>query len=384
MNEVERQPARGWRIAPVLALVAGLAVAVAAGYGLRAFTADGNAAAAAPAAAASAPEPSVSVVDGRTVVTLDPAVQARSGLRTEMLTAAPYRHETPAYAQAMDLQPLIDLRTRYAAAVAEQVSAAAAAQAASADEARSAALYRDGRNVSQQVFETAQAAARAQRARDRAAARTVDDLRGAMRTGFGDTLAGWLLDPASPAWQRLLQRRDVLLRVTQPPGAAGSAPPRIEVDAVPGTGRRMPATFVARATQGDPAVPGEVWIYRAAGPIAGGTRLDAYLPAAAPAAVGGSAHTSAASGSAPAAAGVVVPTAATVWYAGQTWAYVQTAADRFARVPVPADAPVAGGQYVAGGIAPGAKVVVQGAQLLLSEELKPRAAGSACKDPECD
>lgn len=373
MNEGHRQPARGRRIAAVLALLAGLAVAVAAGYGLRAFTADRSAAAdtataAAAAAAASAPEPSVSVVDGRTVVTLDAAVQRRSGLRTAVLNATPYRHETQAYAQVMDLQPLIDLRTRDAAAVAEQVSAAAAAQAASADEARSAALYRDGRNVSQQVFETAQAVARAQRARERAAARTVEDLRGAMRTSFGDTLAGWLLDPAAPAWQRLLQRRDVLLRVNQPPGAAASAPARVEIDT--GTGRRVPATFVALATQGDPAVPGEVWIYRAAGPIAGGTRLDAYLPAA--------------PGSAAATAGVVVPTAATVWYAGQTWAYVQTAADRFARVPVPADAPVAGGQYAASGIAPGAKVVVQGAQLLLSEELKPRAAGSACKDPECD
>ena len=367
MNPSRRRARIGW----ALALLGGIAVAAAAGYALRALTAGGAATAVVPPA--TQPTPTVSVVDGRSVVTLDPAVQARSGLRTQVLNAASYRHETLAYAQVLDLQPLIDLRSRHAAAVAERVSAAAAAQAARADEERSGTLYRDGQNVSLKVFEAAQASARALRARADAAALAVDDLGGEMRTRFGDTLARWLLDDRSAAWRRLLRQRDVLLRVTRPPGAAGAAPPRIEIDI--GDGRRVPASFVARAAQGDPLVPGEVSVYRAAGPMAGGTRLDAYLPAPAPAGSGASN---------PAEAGVVVPAAATVWYGGQPWAYVQTGADHFARVPVPAGAPADGGYFVARGIAPGAQVVVQGAQLLLSEELKPRAAGTACKDPECD
>ena len=366
MSGRERSLRRPRRIGLALAVLAGIAVAGAAGYALRALTTGGAATAA--TAVAAPPAPTVTTVDGRSVVTLAPAVQERSGLRTQTMKAQQYRLETPAYAQVLDLQPLIDLRSRHAAAVAQSVAAGASAQAARADEERSGTLYRDGQNVSLKVFEAAQASARALRASADAAALAVADLGGEMRTRFGDTLARWLLDDRSAAWQRLLRQQEVLLRVTRPAGAPGAAPPRIEIDI--GDGRRVPAQFVARAAQGDPSAPGDVSLYRAAGPMAGGTRLDAYLPAPGPAGQ--------------AASGVVVPVAATLWYGGQPWAYVQTGGDRFARVPVPAGAPVDGGYFVSRGIAQGARVVVQGAQLLLSEELKPRAAGTACKDPECD
>ena len=98
-----------------------------------------------------------------------------------------------------------------------------------------------------------------------------------------------------------------------------------------------------------------------------GTPLLAYLPT-----------------SAAAVQGVVVPSGAVVWYAGQPWAYVQAGPTRFARRPLGQAAETDGGFFVTGDLKAGDRVVTSGAQLLLSEEQRPPSTGAGCKDPECD
>lgn len=344
-----------------LLILTGLAVATAGGYALRTVAAPGAGPVAAPV-----PAPTVSTVDGRSVVTVDPAAQRRSGLRTQALAPAAFRPTTPAYAQVLALQPLIDWRSSWAEARAGQKAADAAADAAKRDEARSRGLYRDGRNVSLKDFEAARARASELTARADAARQRLADLRAMANTQFGATLAGWLVDEASPAWRRLAQHRASLVRVARPLRADASAPPQ-QIEIVGDGGQRLNAGFVARAASADPMQPGEPLLYLTQAALPAGERLDAALPAAGPPA-----------------SGVVVPDAALVWYAGQRWVYLRQDASHFARVPVAQGAPADGGLFVAQGLAAGAQVVVQGAQLLLSEELKPRAVGTACKDPECD
>jgi hypothetical protein len=155
--------------------------------------------------------------------------------------------------------------------------------------------------------------------------------------------------------------------VIAPTGAATLDAPRIEVAGE--DDQRQPAEYVSPAQQADPSIAGTSSIYRtpATPATANGARLIAYV-----------------STPAIASPGVLIPADALVWFGGQPWAYVQTVPDGFARIPVPTGAPMNHGYFVQQGIEPDARVVVRGAQLLLSEELKPRAAGTACKDPECD
>jgi multidrug efflux pump subunit AcrA (membrane-fusion protein) len=65
-----------------------------------------------------------------------------------------------------------------------------------------------------------------------------------------------------------------------------------------------------------------------------------------------------------------MPRAAIVRLHGQAWAYVQTDEQTFIRRQVPLDQPAEGGWFIPGGFEPGERVVVGGAQVLLSEELK--------------
>jgi hypothetical protein len=68
--------------------------------------------------------------------------------------------------------------------------------------------------------------------------------------------------------------------------------------------------------------------------------------------------------------GVVLPGSAVIRYGGKTWAYVQLGDDNFARVQAPLDYPMEQGWFLGSKIKAGQRVVVTGAELLLSEELK--------------
>lgn len=312
-----------------------------------------------------APPERVAIVNGLTTIMLDRAIQKQSGIRTEALAATNHQADVTAYGTVLDLQPLIDLRTRYMAAQAEAEATAASAAASRKEFERNRILYQDNQNVSLKTYQTAQAAYLTDQAKMQAATTNAQNVRGAARQQFGEALGRWALDAHSPQLESLLNRQEVLLRVTVPLGEDTQIPATIQVAA--NTNQRVPAYLVSPATQSDPAIQGSAYIYRTAAPIAAGTNVVAYLPT--------SSQTT---------PGTFIPASAIVWYGGQPWAYVQTRRDRFVRRPVPQHSPLDGGFFVTESIKAGEQVVIRGAQLLLSEELRPPPASSGCKDPECD
>lgn len=67
---------------------------------------------------------------------------------------------------------------------------------------------------------------------------------------------------------------------------------------------------------------------------------------------------------------VIVPDSAVVWLDGKAWVYVLKGPERFVRKEISSDRPSASGWIVEKNFLPGDRVVVQGAQLLLSEEFR--------------
>jgi hypothetical protein len=74
-------------------------------------------------------------------------------------------------------------------------------------------------------------------------------------------------------------------------------------------------------------------------------------------------------------AGVKVPAQAVVFGESEAWVYVQTGPRTFLRIKVATDRPLNTGEggdgYFVTGIKPGAKIVVDGAGLLLAHEVNP-------------
>ncbi|CAM2171741.1 Metal transporter [Paraburkholderia sacchari] len=349
----------------VLCAIASLALAAGAGWYIinQSF---GDSSAATATAAQSPPPPTVQTVNGETVVVVSRDAQRASHIEVAPLAAVTREPELGADATVLDLQPLYDLHDRLASARADVGTFTAQAASSRAQYERSRALFADDRNISQKSLQDAQSVMQADQAKLQAAQATLGGLEGTMRQQFGDALAHVASAPASPLLQRLQAGQAVVLRVTLPARFGATPPARITIDAP--DGHAVPAQKLSASPLADPAVQGSPWLYVASEALPANLRTSAHVPT-----------------SSEALAGLLIPERAVVWYGGQTWAYVRTAPERFTRRYVPVSEEGGLGFMVTSGFHAGDSIVTQGAQLLLSEELKPQGIATACKDPpECD
>ncbi len=291
----------------------------------------------------------------RPEVRVPAARQAASGLGVQALPAAKLQAAAEVYGVVVNLQPLFDLRARYLAAVGE-ARALRAASAASTDEYRRAkGLFEDDRNVSERAVLAAQAQARGDQARLVAADQTAEAVMSALRAEWGATVAGWAQRPGEGPLDALAAQREVLVQFTFPDELreyAGHA--AVAVAPVAGRAAARPARFVSPAPRTDPTLSGTTYFYAAS---TDGLRVG--MRVAGRVRLGGEARD-----------GVILPAAAVVWHGGKAWAYLKEGDDLFVRKEVATADPAENGWFDASHFAPGDAVVVSGAQLLLSEELR--------------
>lgn len=290
-------------------------------------------------------------VDGHTVLTFDPQAQRTNGIVVSVLKAARRSAETPAAATVLDLQPLLDLQSKYTAAETALAQARAAAQASQAESKRLEGLNRSAGNVSQKSIEAAQATASSDAAALAGAQQSLTALRASARLRWSATLANWI-ENGSPQFTALLAQRAYLLQVTATRPGGWSAPARATLQLPDGA--HLAAQRIAALPQVDPRLQAPAYLYlvRAHAGLGPGLNLPVSLPAG------------------PLENGVIVPQNAVVWVQGGSWCYVETAPGKFTRTAVSTANPAPGGWFIAGTIAPGARVVTGGAQTLLSEEFR--------------
>jgi hypothetical protein len=315
----------------------------------------------------SPPLPAVQVVNGETVIVISPDMQRASHIGVTRLASVSYVPTHQAYATIVDLRPFFDLCVRMAAARAEVKTLTVQFAASKMQYDRSRTLFSDDRNVSRKSLQSANAAMRADEAKLESAKAAFDGLAAAVRTQFGDALErAAAKGPASDLLHRLQYGQASVVRVSLSASDGASPPERMTIDSLGGsavTARKLSASPTA-----DSLMPGDPWLYVAQQAIPAGTRTVANVP---------SSHGKVSA--------LIVPQKAVVWYGGQTWAYIRTASDRFTRRHVSSADRVGDGFTVRSGFRAGDQVVTQGAQLLLSEELKPQGVATVCKDPpECD
>ena len=342
-----------------------LALAAGAGWYIMSVALDDSGASTA-TAAQSPPPPAVQTVNGETVVVISSEAQRASHIEVAPLAAVSSQPEVSADATVLDLQPLFDLQNRLASARADVGTLTAQATGSRAQYERSLALFADDRNISQKSLQDAQSTMQADEAKLQSAQATLAGLDGAIRQQFGDALATAATASASRLLLRLQSGQAVVLRVTLPSSFGMAPPARIAVNTA--DGREVPAQKLSASPLADPAVQGTPWLYLADAALPANLRTSARVPT-----------------SSEAVSAIQIPEPAVVWYGGQTWVYVRTAPERFTRRYVPASNEGDQGFLVTSGFHAGDQIVTQGAQLLLSEELKPQGVATACKDPpECD
>jgi hypothetical protein len=174
---------------------------------------------------------------------------------------------------------------------------------------------------------------------------------------LGPVIARWMMSN-SIQFQQLLQRQDVLVQVMLP---ALQSPPETLNLKTADQATLLSARYVGPALQVDPKVQGASFTYLASsnqGALLPGMNVIAALSAKS--SIPGSQFS--------------IPASAVVWEEGKPWVYVQTSTDRFIRHGV-AGKQIQNRWLVNDGFKLGDRVVVQGAQLLLSQEFQSQHQG---------
>ncbi len=268
----------------------------------------------------------------------------------------------------------VDLASRLAAARAdvEAVTASLAASRAALERAR--LLNADNKIVSDRAVEEADARVKGEEARLKALAETVRLI---------DASLGATTGPTGPRPLAVERGGEVVEVLAQPDETVESGQPilrlarfdrlvaSVHLPAGQNTdrpvatarivvfgheGQSLRGERIALGPTVDPTTRGQTYLFRVGQsrfPLRPGASVTAYL------AVAGRAQ-----------AGVVVPPAAIVRSEGKAWAYVQVGEQGFTRREVILDSPAGNGWFMASGFKVGERIVVEGAQTLLSEELK--------------
>ena len=305
----------------------------------------------------------VSIEKRQTILTLDTSTRARLGLETATLMAAVTRAQVMAPAVVLSVQDLAASRNGYVAARTKLEKARVQTEVARKEYTRLKALFEQNQNVSQKSLQSTEGVLRANEMDEGSALEQLKLQESVVRQEWGSVTAKWVID-GSPELDRILDQREALVQVTVPRSASFAVPKAISLKI--SDGRQTEASLVSTFPRVDPRIQGRSLLYRTRSQpgLAAGTNLVAHLS------VGGSMK------------GVAVPASAIVWSEGKAWVYLESAKDRFTRRAVATDVPVEAGFFVTQGFLPGEKVVSQGAQALLSEELLSggHAGGTADED----
>lgn len=287
--------------------------------------------------------------EGGTTVTFDPQTQKLADIGVAALEQTIRRGETTALAMVLSPQALTDLRNRYVAATAQTGKAVAALDASHREYERLKSLHGDDRNISDKALQAAEAAWRGDQAAEQSAQATVDAIKQEIRQTWGTVLTAAIVKN-TPLFRRLATQQEMLLRIAAPSGSRLPVPPS-KVGVVGDDGVLRTAELISPSPQADPRIQGPTFFYVAAAEgLLPGTTLTVPLP------IG------------PQETGVTIPADAVVSWQGKAWYYVESAPGRFVRHELTGAVAVAEGWFAPR--LPAMRVVVRGAQTLLSEELR--------------
>jgi hypothetical protein len=280
--------------------------------------------------------------EGETVIQLDTAMLKALGVTLAPLVAATQAPQTQAFGAVLDPAPLAALHS-------ELLVAEAALTNSTAQLARTKTLFGEDQNTSRRVLEAAEAQQRTDSAKRLDAQR-----RWALALGeagaavHADTREQWL--------ERLVNRDLVLANVEVPAGEAPIKPIEARVTLTGEDGPFALTLLIYAAPSVDERTRGQSFLLLVEHPRAAlrpGAAVTAFLM------LSGEPQR-----------GVMLPFAAVVRAGGLARAYVRSGENQFTRREVDTRTPTPDGWFADTGFKPGEQVVVNGAQVLLSEELK--------------
>jgi hypothetical protein len=295
-------------------------------------------------------------------ITLARQAQEKGGIIVSQLRPVSFVKKVQAYGTVLQLQNLTDIRNGYARAKTQGEKALTNLDFSKKEYERLKALNEDNKNVSDKTLEAAWSALHNAEENVRASREALVIMEDTAHQQWGGVIAQWMLKD-SPALRRLLQQEEVLIRLTLPAGARITRMPE-NISLLLADGSAVSASFVSLSPRTDPHIQGISLFYKAppAGKLLAGMNVTAEMPS---------------SGTQ---SGFFVPASAVIWLQDKAWVYIKKSETGFSRVEVPVSNPLNEGYFVSDVFSSGDRLVVKGAQALLSEESMPKTTGGGEED----
>lgn len=284
------------------------------------------------------------------LVKLDEETGHRLGIETKELEAFEFAARIEGIGRVLDPAPLVALDQEIAAAQ-------AAVDAARLEAQRARTLFQTGENVARKNVDIAEAQLRADELK-------LDALRKRLPLEWGALIAP-LDDAARHALvENLVHGKSVIVRVETLNAETNTAPPSgVSVKLLSEGAPSIASTHIANAPSVDARTQSTAFLLQ----IDSAEKSNLTPGAAVMAELKTAAETK---------KGVLLPRSAIVRVGSQAWVYFEKEEREFARLPVPLDARTDEGWFVGEGedLKAGAKLVITGAQALLSTELNAGAS----------
>ena len=280
-------------------------------------------------------------------------IQRQADIRLTRLEAIRYRSEIHATGQVVDIQPLLDLRSRYHEIQGQQRGTDATLDVRRREYERLQQLHKEAANISGRELQQARLQWESSVVESRAATVRLEDLRHEFIQSWGPELTDLFLGD-SDLFRELSMRTSVLLLVTvvgdrQIPGMQTAY-----VSAGDHRESAEEAAYISVAPVTDIRTQGATYFFHApVSTLRTGMNVDIWIPEADKEQQG-----------------TMVPAGAVIWYLDKPWVYVTRDKETFARVEMKKYVVTRQGWFVTEDLKAGDMVVTAGAQMLLSQEFR--------------
>lgn len=287
-------------------------------------------------------------------IKINNALQLSSGIETTTVEAYNQQTEFIAYGKAVNLHPLLALRTRYLQTIAESNRALAKFKHAEQTINRQQDLFKNGvsskRNLQEHQAQWHIEKAQADASNFQAKA-IVDEA----ILVWGQALTDWALNSKSDNLSDFISGQRKLLQITLPSNKhLAETIKTIVVDTTGNRNLAHKADYISATELTESITQGESYYFQSTDKkIKTGMNITAWIPE------NDKSDT-----------GVIIPKSALIWNMDQAFVYIKTDEETFHRRIITQYTASNNSYFVANTIESGEKVVTKGAQMLLSEELR--------------
>lgn len=301
----------------------------------------------------------VEIYQGLPAVRLDEDVVSRSGIKVSSLEVATHRDEAQVTGQVIDFQSLLQKRAEFDNTKSDLLLAQTSLNASTKVYERLRVLHKERANVSLRQVEEARFRLSEDKAKIVAINQQIKNIRIQTTQTWGSILTasalGIEVEKENSFFDRLLQNQDVLILVTLPAAITLSKNvDQIFINTQPDRATAQKAYLISSASHTNSVTRGTTYYFRtAAENLRINMRLIGWLTL-----------------SDQIDSGVNVPLSSVIWYGGQPWVYVKVTDELYSRRPVSQYHETDSGWFISNTFDLDEKIVTQGSQLLLSEELR--------------